>query len=145
MSGRRPLSRRPGQPGARLTAAPPGPLPAVTDLAELRQLMSRHAAIGRDAAGLAEAGAAIEASVRWQERPGQAGYEAAALTLAAQAILVAAAERTESRGCHVRTDFPGRDDARWRHSLLLRLGESGAPEIAGTLPVGPPARAEVMG
>jgi L-aspartate oxidase len=133
-------------PGGRREAdgCPPGPLPAVTDLAELRQLMSRYAAIGRDAAGLAEAAAAIDGSVRWRERPGQAGYEAAALTLAARAILAAAAERTESRGCHVRTDFPGRDDARWRHSLVLRLGESGAPEVTGALPVGPPA-VEVAG
>ena len=122
----------------------PSPLPAVADLGELRQLMSRHAAIGRDAAGLADAQAAIAGSI--QPAPsGLADYEAAALTLAARAVLVAAAERTESRGCHVRTDYPDRDDARWRHSLLLRLGASGAPEIAGTLPVGPSVTAKVVG
>jgi L-aspartate oxidase len=129
-----------------LAGSPPPPLPAVTDLGELRHLMSRYAAIGRDAAGLADAQAAIAGSIEWQVPSGLAGYEAAALTLAARAVLVAAAERTESRGCHVRTDFPGRDDAHWRHSLLLRLGASGAPAIAGTLPVGNPvATAKVVG
>ena len=41
----------------------------------------------------------------------RAGVEDAALTLLAQAVLAAAGTRTESRGCHVRTDFPARDDA----------------------------------
>ena len=119
-----------------LAGCAPLSLPAVEDLGKLRQLMSRHAAIGRDAAGLSGAQEAMAGAIRWQTPSARAGYEAAALTLAARAVLVAAAERTESRGCHIRTDFPGRDDALWRHSLLLRLGASGAPEVAGMLPIG---------
>ena len=147
----------------------PGPLasqvPAAGDPDTLRRLMSRHAAIGRDRAGLAAAQAGIARSITEGLRTGQDAepgrgsqgaqsgrtsrdrYEAAALTLAARAVLAAAAERTESRGCHIRTDHPGRDDARWRRSLVVRLAESGAPEVLGTLPRGgsgdadvPPAR-----
>ena len=96
--------------------------------------MSRYAAIGRDAAGLSAAQAGIARSVTQDLPASRAGREAAFLTLAARAVLAAAAERAESRGCHVRTDFPARDDARWHLSLTLRLGESGLPEIAGVLP-----------
>ena len=36
----------------------------------------------------------------------------------AEAISYSALERTESRGCHQRTDFPGRDDKNFlKHSL----------------------------
>jgi L-aspartate oxidase len=98
--------------------------------------MTRHAAIGRDRAGLAAALAGLTRLVPPAAAASRAGYEAAFLTLAARAIAAAAAERAESRGCHVRTDHPGRDDERWRRSLVLRLGASGAPEVAGALPVG---------
>ena len=53
--------------------------------------------------------------------------EDAALTLLAQAVLAAAGTRTESRGCHVRTDFPDRDDTWQRESLVVRLDETGRP------------------
>jgi L-aspartate oxidase len=43
----------------------------------------------------------------------RADAEDAALILAAHALLAAAGERTESRGCHVRTDHPATDD-RWQ-------------------------------
>ena len=67
-------------------------------------LMSAHAGIGRDAAGLATAAATIRA--RPTTTASRATVEAANLALASQALLAAAVARTESRGCHVRTDFP---------------------------------------
>jgi L-aspartate oxidase len=126
-----PRGRRPPETA---TGAGPQRLPVAADLAGLRALMSRHAAIGRDQAGLAAAQAGIARLTGWREPDGPAGHEAAALTLAARAVLAAAAARTESRGCHVRTDHPGRDDARWRHSLLVRLDAAGRPVLAGDLP-----------
>jgi L-aspartate oxidase len=108
--------------------------PAAADPDELRRLMTRHAAIGRDRAGLADALAGLSRPVQRSTAASRAGYESAFLTLAARAVLAAAAERTESRGCHVRTDYPDRDDERWRRSLVMRLGASGVPEVTGALP-----------
>ena len=51
--------------------------------------------------------------------------EDAALTVLAQAVLAGAGTRTESRGCHVRTDFPRTDDRYQRCSLVVRLTERG--------------------
>jgi L-aspartate oxidase len=65
----------------------------------------------------------------------RAGVEDAALTLLAQAVLAAAGTRTESRGCHVRTDFPDRDDSWQRESLVVRLDDTGRPVVAPSAPV----------
>jgi len=124
----RPSRRRLPEP--RPASAPP----AAADPDELRRLMTRHAAIGRGRAGLADALAGLSRPVQRSTAASRAGYEAAFLTLAARAVLAAAAERTESRGCHVRTDYPDRDDERWRRSLVMRLGASGIPEVTGALP-----------
>ena len=51
-------------------------------------------------------------------------------TLLAAAVLAAAGTRTESRGCHVRTDHPDRDDAWQRASLAVALDEAGRPVVA---------------
>jgi L-aspartate oxidase len=126
-----PRERRPPEP---TPAAGPPLLPVVADPGALRRVMSRYAAIGRNRAGLAAARTRIARLTTYRALVTRADHEAAAMTLVAGAVLTAAAARAESRGCHVRTDLPGRDDAHWRRSLVLRLDESGVPEITGELP-----------
>ncbi len=87
----------------------------------LQRAMTRGASIGRDGAGLAAASDAVEAATAPARVHHRAGVEDAALTLLAQAVLAAAGTRTESRGCHVRTDFPHTDDVYQRASLLVGL------------------------
>jgi L-aspartate oxidase len=100
----------------------------------LQRVMSRYAAIGRDADGLAAAGSVLDLSVQDSPLWTHAAVEDAALTLVAQALLAAAVRRTESRGCHVRSDFPARDDG-WRRSQHIRLSLSGQPVLADPIPL----------
>ncbi|RSM47658.1 L-aspartate oxidase [Amycolatopsis balhimycina DSM 5908] len=100
----------------------------------LQRVMSRYAAIGRDADGLAAAGSVLDLSVQDSPLWTHAAVEDAALTVVAQALLAAAVRRTESRGCHVRSDFPTRDDG-WRRSQHIRLSPSGQPVLAGPIPL----------
>ncbi|NBH08495.1 L-aspartate oxidase, partial [Amycolatopsis sp. SID8362] len=100
----------------------------------LQRVMSRYAAIGRDADGLAAAGSVLDLSLSDTPLWTHAGVEDAALTVVAQALLAAAVRRTESRGCHVRSDFPERD-GNWRRSQLIRLSPSGQPVLADPIPL----------
>jgi len=93
----------------------------------LQRAMSRYAAIGRDAEGLAVAGSVLDLSASDRPLRTHADVEDAALTMVAQALLAAAATRIESRGCHVRTDHPERDDVHWQRGQLIRLSPSGQP------------------
>jgi L-aspartate oxidase len=114
--------------------AAPARVLAVADRPVVQRVMSAGAGIGRDAAGLAAASDAVEAATG----PGTAGdrtdVEDAALTLLAAAVLAAAGTRTETRGCHVRTDHPGRDDAWQRASLIVTLDDAGRPVVSTNLP-----------
>ncbi|MEU0797921.1 L-aspartate oxidase [Amycolatopsis sp. NPDC005961] len=100
----------------------------------LQRVMSRYAAIGRDADGLAAAVSVLDLSAQDSPLWTHAAVEDAALTVVAQALLAAAVRRTESRGCHVRTDFPSLDDG-WRRSQLIRLSPSGQPVLADPIPL----------
>ncbi|MGH4007587.1 MAG: L-aspartate oxidase [Pseudonocardiaceae bacterium] len=122
------MSPRPGPP------LPPVEVQPVVDRDVLQRAMSAYAGIGRDAAGLAAASAVVGAIT---QRPVQTARDAedAGLTLAAAALLAAATARTETRGCHVRTDHP-RTVARWRHSLTVVLDDAGAPVVAQPMLVG---------
>ncbi|HEY0576384.1 MAG TPA: L-aspartate oxidase [Pseudonocardia sp.] len=91
----------------------------VADRDLVQRTMSWGASIGRDGAGLAAASDAIEIATGPRPISDRAGVEDAALTLIAQAVLAAAGTRTETRGCHVRTDFPHTDDTYQRDSLLV--------------------------
>ncbi|MBV9312714.1 MAG: L-aspartate oxidase [Pseudonocardia sp.] len=101
----------------------------MADRGLVQRAMSLAAGIGRDGAGLASASDAIEAASVDRPVVDRTGVEDAALTLLAQAVLAAAGTRTESRGCHVRTDFPRTDDRYQRTSLLIGLGADGAPAV----------------
>ena len=102
----------------------PGADPAGRE--ELQATMSRYAGIGRDLGGLVAAQSTIRrlgaapatAADRWS-------VETANLALAGAALLAAAQERAESRGCHVRNDHPDRLVS-WEHSLLVQ-------QVAGVL------------
>lgn len=51
------------------------------------------------------------------------------LCLTAEAIVLAALTRQESRGTHYRTDFPERDDTAWRCNLLVSRAADGTMQV----------------
>jgi len=94
---------------------PPPFVRAVVDRSVGQAAMSAHAGIGRDAAGLRSASSVLAGAEVVSQSTSQlsrADVEAANLVLVSAAVLCAAARRTESRGCHVRTDFPAMSDVR---------------------------------
>jgi L-aspartate oxidase len=119
--------------GAPATPRTPAPAVPVADRATVQRAMSGGAGVGRDAAGLAAASDAVEATTVLGTPIDRAGVEDAALTLLAQAVLAAAGTRTESRGCHVRTDFPNRDDEWQRASLVVALDKDGRPVVGAPI------------
>lgn len=115
-----------------LTNPPAEPDRKVLDLADIRNslksLMWRSMGVRRDAEGLREGTESVEHWCRYVlgrqfSRP--AGWELQNMLTVARLMLRAALERTESRGCHVRTDFPQRDDAQWLRHLTFRRHEAG--------------------
>ncbi|TCP45452.1 L-aspartate oxidase [Tamaricihabitans halophyticus] len=111
----------------RLAEVTPPPAMPIADRAIVQRLLSRHAAIGRDAAGLAEAAERIVGATVVRQPSTRTAVEDAALSLVARTLLFAAAERAESRGAHVRLDYPDTDDARFARSQEVRLDVSGRP------------------
>ncbi|MEV6064264.1 L-aspartate oxidase [Nocardia asteroides] len=125
--------------------------------AVVQQAMTEHASVVRDGAGLGIALARIDAARTVESplaasasedetSPGHGRFDAArtlrriedaALTLTARALLVAAADRAESRGCHTRAEYPGPAEAR-RHSTVVRLDAEGtlALSTATAVPTG---------
>jgi L-aspartate oxidase len=93
----------------------------------LRDLMWRHAGLERDAAGLAEAAAALAG---WRaDDPTPAGREDANLLDLGRLLVHAALRREESRGAHSRTDFPETTEA-WALSVHDALPAAHETEVA---------------
>lgn len=95
----------------------------VATVERLHALSARTMGMSRSAAGLSTAAGEIAGMAEsFGGARDAAGVEALDLLTAAALIATAAAIREESRGCHARTDFPERDDARWRVRTVLAAG-----------------------
>ena len=87
----------------------------------LRAAMSRNVGVLRHPEGLAAARAVIgdlAAGTHVDVAPSIASFEATNLLTVAAAVVGAAETRTESRGCHRRTDFPEPRDE-WRRHVTI--------------------------
>ena len=107
---------------------------AVVDAAhrpEIRAAMSRHVGVVREAESLDTAAAVLAAVARKTDAAtpsSRASWEATNMLTVGTAVVAAAAARTESRGCHRRSDFPEpRDD--WRRHLDVRIDAGGEPVV----------------
>lgn len=112
-------------------AAAPG-IEEPLDLADIRNslksLMWRAAGVRRDAARLTEAAQNIE---QWRHYvlPRQFkhadGWELQNMLTVSQLIVAAALQRKESRGTHLRTDFP-KPNPEWKRHIAMRCDEENA-------------------
>lgn len=103
-----------------------GPTPVVAPSVEprltlprvdLQRAMSRDAGVVRDADGLRRLTGLLDTATPRPLR-GRADLEDAALTAAARAVAAAAIDRTESRGCHHRSDHPSTDPGQASSTLV---------------------------
>jgi L-aspartate oxidase len=105
-------------------------VPALTS-AKLRthvqSAMTRGSGAVRSAESLAEAGAslAVLAQTGPSDVPGPQSWETTNLLHVGQVLTLAASLREETRGGHVRSDFPQLNDARWRGHIVARRGVDG--------------------
>lgn len=101
------------------------PAAAVVDRDLLQRTMSRHVGIGREEHGMTLATRLVDTSSVVRPLRSREAVEDSSLALTAQALLAAAMTRTESRGCHRRSDRPNPDNGAWRSSAEWRLDVSG--------------------
>jgi L-aspartate oxidase len=96
------------------------------DLADIRNslksLMWRDVGVRRDRAGLAEALRTIDQWRRYvlgRQFTTSAGWQLQNMLCVARLMTEAALEREESRGVHLRTDFPNTDNEHWRRHITF--------------------------
>jgi succinate dehydrogenase / fumarate reductase flavoprotein subunit len=110
--------------------------------AELGDTMNEHVAVFRNAAGLATAHTTIR-RLKEEERTAAiddhgaifnqdliGAIELGYMLDVAEAIVVAAIERKESRGAQFRTDFPERNDAQWLKHIDISVNGADVPKVS---------------
>jgi L-aspartate oxidase len=96
-----------------------------TLISSLRSLMSREVGILRDSQGLGEAREFVDFHMGNQglyDCTDKDVLEFANMLTVADLIVKAASIREESRGTHMRSDFPERDDKKWKKHIILKDG-----------------------
>ena len=95
---------------------------------QVQAAMTTGAGAVRSADSLAATRAALVelAAAATSGEPGPLSWETTNLLHVGQALALAATLREETRGGHVRSDFPDRVDPQWRGHLLLARGADGA-------------------
>lgn len=112
----------------------PTPLLDPARMREVRAVMSRHVGVLRSDTSLAAASGALGLLSRALSNdddavpPSRRTWEGTNLLTVANAIVAAALVRTESRGCHRRTDHPEPRDE-WRRHLDVQLDASGTVDV----------------
>jgi len=94
----------------------------------LRSLMWRNVGVRRDRDSLSEAATDVDRWCRYvlpRQFDNVSGLELQNMLVVARIMIRAALLREETRGVHLRTDFPQADDANWRRHLSFRVGEEG--------------------
>jgi L-aspartate oxidase len=97
----------------------------------LKSLMWRAAAIRRDGERLTEAAEKIEHWCRYvlvRQFKDPTGWELQNMLIVARIMIRAALDREESRGVHLRTDFPETDEVHWCHHQVFSRREDERPE-----------------
>jgi succinate dehydrogenase / fumarate reductase flavoprotein subunit len=109
---------------------------------ELGETMNKYAAVFRDEAGLQGALETIgrlreEANSAWIDDHGTVfnqdvlgALELSYMVDCAEATLIGALERKESRGAQFRTDYPERNDADWLKHIDITLDDHGSPQVS---------------
>jgi L-aspartate oxidase len=104
-------------------AEPIEPLDLTDIRNSLKSLVWRSAGVRRDAERLGEAAETID---RWcgyvldRQFDDPEGWELQNMLTVARLIIEAATLREETRGVHLRTDFPGPDDVHWQRRIAFR-------------------------
>jgi L-aspartate oxidase len=109
----------------------------------LQRLMTQTAGVVRSGTGLASVPEALNRIASEAGTPSTEDWEMTNLVHVSAAIAHAALLRQESRGSHVRTDFPERDDEQWRARLLLHRAATDGLFEHERIPV-PPATLEAL-